>query len=250
MFTLRYPDGALFKRLIYGSLKPLSEVPLSVTSESFLIRALSPDKNLLVEVYIPSTAFETYDVTGDALLTLDRDEFTKAVRKGTKRDNVTLRYEDGARYVIFTLTNTKTGAERSYQITVLETGRELIQSLDLDLPVRMQMESKDFKKIISDAKIIGDELEISYNSGEVIVKSISEGKMFEEKLLLDRPLLSLESREDAASSKYDLDLLKSIASTLEAADVVTIEFGAGLPMRIAIAAEDGSRVTFWVAPRS
>jgi len=250
VFTLRYPDGALFKRLIYGSLKPLSEVPLSVTSESFLIRALSPDKNLLVEVYIPSTAFETYDVTGDALLTLDRDEFTKAVRKGTKRDNVTLRYEDGARYVIFTLTNTKTGAERSYQITVLETGRELIQSLDLDLPVRMQMESKDFKKIISDAKIIGDELEISYNSGEVIVKSISEGKMFEEKLLLDRPLLSLESREDAASSKYDLDLLKSIASTLEAADVVTIEFGAGLPMRIAIAAEDGSRVTFWVAPRS
>ena len=250
MFTVRYPDGALFKRLTYGSLKPLSEVPLSVTNESFIIRALSPHKNLLVEVYIPSTAFETYDITNDALLTLDRDEFSKAVRKGTKRDTVTLRYEDGARHVVLTLINTKTGAERTYQITVLETGRELIQSLDLDLPVRIQMESKDFKKTIADAKIIGDELEITYNSGEVIVKSVSEGKMFEEKLLLDRPLLSLESREDAASSKYDLDLLKSIASTLEAADVVTIEFGTGLPMRIALMAEDGAKVTFWIAPRT
>jgi len=250
VFTVKYPDGALFKRLTYGSLKPLSEVPLSVTSDSFLIRALSPDKNLLVEVYIPSTAFETYDVTSDTLLTLDRDEFSKTVRKGTKRDTVTLRYEDGARHLVFTLTNTKTGAERTYQITVLETGRELIQSLNLDLPVRMQMESKNFKKVIADAKIIGDELEISYNSGEVTVKSVSEGRMFEEKLSLDRPLLSLESREDTASSKYDLDLLKSIASTLEAADVVTIEFGTGLPMRVTLATEDGAKVTFWIAPRT
>ncbi len=250
MFVIKYPDGATFKRLMYGSLKPLSEVPIKVSSDSFLIRALSPDKNLLTEVYMPNTAFESFDITADALLTLDRDEYVKAVRRGTKRDTVTLRYEDGAKQLTLTLTNTKTGAERSYQINILETGRELIQSLELDLPVRFQIESKDLKKLVSDAKLVGDELELTYEDGELIAKCASEGKSFEERMGLDRPLLALESKESKVTCKYDVDLLKSIASTFEVADVVTVEFGTSLPMRIYITTEDGCKVTFWVAPRA
>ncbi len=250
MFVVKYPDGSMFKKLMYGALKPLSEVPLKVTSESFTIRSLSPDKNLLVEILMPSSSFESFEVTGDALLTMDRDEYVKTVRRGTKRDTVTLRYDDGSKYVSITLTNTKTGAERSYQVSILETGRELIQSLDLELPVRFQIESKDLKKLVSDAKLVGDELEIAYSEGEIRVKCASEGKLFEEGLALDRPLLSLESKEDKVSSKYDVDLLKSIASTFEAADVITVEFGAGLPMHIYLSTEDGAKVSFWVAPRA
>lgn len=250
MFNIKYPDGASLKKLLYGSLKPLSEVPIRVDDKSFLIRALSPDKNILVEIYVPSVAFETYDVTGETSLTADRDEFIKVIRRGTKRDIVTLRYEDGAEQLYVTLTNAKTGAERNYQVRVIEFGKELIQSLELELPVKFQIETDDLKKLVSDARLIGEELEITYKEGEIEVTSRSESKMFKETLALDKPLLSLESKESMVTSKYDIDLLKTVSSTFEVADIATIEFGPGLPMKIYLSSDDGSKVTFWVAPRA
>ena len=250
MFNIKYPDGALLKKMLQGSLKPLSDAPIQVDDKSFIIRGLSPDKNILVEVYIPSMSFETYDVAGETKILADRDELLKAVSRGTKRDTVIMRYEDGSEVMGLTLINTKTGSERSYQIKVLGYGQELVQSLDLELPIKIQMESDEFRKIISDAKLVGEELEIAYKEGEIRVSSRSEGKEFREILKLDQPLLSLESKESTVSSVYDLDLLKSVAPSLDVGDVVTIEFGSGLPMRLIVTGDDGSKITVWVAPRA
>ncbi len=250
MFNVKYPDGAALKKLFYGTIKPLSEVPIKVDATSFTVRNLSPDKNVLVEIYIPSTVFETYDVTGETLVTGNRDEFLKVIRRGTKKDVVNLRYDDGADSIAISLINTKTGAERSYRVSVLEYGKELVQPLELELPVKMQIASEDLKKLISDAKLVGEELELVYSDGSVTASSRSEGKEFKEVLSLDKPLIALESKESTVSSRYDIDLLKSVASSFEAGDVATVEFGSGLPMKIELIADDGSRITIWIAPRA
>ena len=250
MFNLRYPDGAALKKIFYGTLKPLSEVPTRVDSKSLIIRGLSPDKNILVEVYMPSTAFETYDISAGNLVNGDRDEFLKVVRRATRKDVVNLRFEDGAEAMFISLINTRTGTERSYRVRVLETGKELIQSLKLDLPVKVQIASEDLKKIISDARLIGEELEIAYREGSMEVSTRSEGKEFRETLLIDKPLLGLESKESTVTCKYDADLLKTLASALDVADVAVVEFGTGLPLKLSLTTDDGSRVTAWVAPRA
>ena len=250
MFNLKYPDGALFKKLFYGGLKALSEVPLQVNQTALTLRALSPDKNILIEIYVPSTAFETYDVGGDTLVTGDRDEFLKAVRRSTKKDIVNLRYEDGAEFINLSLINTKTGAERTYRIRVIEYGKELIQSLELELPVKIQIASDDLKKLISDAKLIGDELELLYNEGNLEASSKAEGKEFKEILALDKPLLSIDSKDPSVTSKYDIDLLKNISPSLDVADSATLEFGSGLPLKITLNSDDGSHIIIWIAPRT
>jgi len=250
MFNLRYPDGAALKKIFYGTLKPLSEVPIRVDSSSLTVRGLSPDKNILVEIYVPSTAFETYDISAENLITGDRDEFLKVVRRATKKDVINLRWEDGAESMFVSLINTKTGTERTYRVRVLETGKELIQSLELDLPVKVQIASEDLRKIISDAKLVGEELNIAYKDGSLEVSCRSEGKEFRETLSVDKPLLGLESKESTVTSRYDVDLLRTLAPALDAADVAVVEFGAGLPLKLSLTTDDGSRITAWVAPRA
>ncbi len=250
MFNLKYPDGAALKKLLYGSIKPLSEVPMKVDQTSLTVRALSPDKNIMVDIYVPSTAFETYDVTSDTLVTGDRDDFLKAVRRGTKKDVVNLRYEDGADLIHYSLINTKTGAERVYRVRVLDYGKELIQALDLDLPVKAQITTDDLKKLINDAKIVGEELELRYSGGKLTARSASEGREFLEVLEQERPLISLTSSEEDAAAKYDVDLLRSVAPALEIADAASLEFGSGYPLKVELRGDDGSRVTIWVAPRA
>jgi len=250
MFNLRYPNGTGLRKMFYGALKPLSEVPIRVDPTSLIVRDLSPDKNVLIEIYIPSTAFETYDVSTENLLTVDRDELLKVVRRATKRDTINLRYEDGAESVFISLINTKTGTERSYRVRVIESGKELIQSLELELPVRVQIASEDLGKIISDAKIIGEELEITYKDSYLEVSTVSEGREFRETLSVDKPLLGLESKEPEVSSRYDIDLLKTLAPVLDVADVTTVEFGTGLPLKLSLITDEGAKITAWIAPRA
>lgn len=250
MFKVTYPDGGKLKKLMQGALKPLSDVPINVNESELLIRALSPDKNLLVEVTIPQAAFDLFDISGESSLTADRDQFLKAIRRATKRDTVTFKYEEGSRQLSIILSNTKTGTERSYMINVLEIGREPVQSLQLELPVKFQVASDDLKKIVRDAKLVGDELELIYREGSIEVISRSENKMFRQVLMLDKPLYSLESKESMVTSKYDVDLLKSISTSFDIADVALVEFGAGLPLKITLSVEDGSKLIFWIAPRA
>ncbi len=250
MFKVTYPNGSTFKKLLQGALKPLSEVPIKVTSESLLIRALSPDKNILVEITIPQSAFESFEAPSETSVVASRDQLLKAIRKALRRDTVTLSYEEGSRYLRLILTNTRTGAERSYDIEISEAGVEPVQSLELDLPVKFQIASDDLKKLVRDAKLVGEELEIIYKEGSIEVISRSENKMFRQVMSLDKPLYGLESRESMITSKYDVDLLKQIATSFDVADIATVEFGSGLPMKITLPVDDGSKLIFWIAPRA
>ncbi|OYT52070.1 MAG: hypothetical protein B6U73_00580 [Desulfurococcales archaeon ex4484_204] len=250
MFRVTYPDGSVFKKMMLGVLKPLDEVPIKVSLDEFLIRSLSPDKNILIEVVMPRSAFESFDCTSETSITASRDQFLKVARRATKRDSVTLVYEEGSRTMRVVLVNARTGTERFFEVELSEAGRELIQSLQLDLPVRLQIASEDLKKLIRDSKIIGEELELTYKEGFIEATVKSEGRMFKEILTMDKPLYSLESKESTASSKYDVDMLRAVVPAFDVTDLITLEFGSGLPLKISMNMEDGSRINIWIAPRA
>ncbi|MEM0361543.1 MAG: hypothetical protein QXH57_01435 [Sulfolobales archaeon] len=249
MFKIKYPVGARIKRIFQDSLKPIDEVPISVDADGLLIRALSPDKNLLVEVVMPQTAFELFDVNRRTTLTVDKSQFLRSFRKVGKKDSVLIEFEEGNRALKLTLINMRTGVERNYVVNVREVGNELVSSINIDLPVRFQIPSEDLRKIIADAKLIDEDLELRYEGNRIEVVSTSENKMFKQILALDRPLYFLEAKETQVSSKYDLDLLKALAKSFTLADVTTVEFGPSLPIKISVEIGDGSRITYWIASK-
>ncbi|MEM1679970.1 MAG: hypothetical protein QXT01_00895 [Sulfolobales archaeon] len=249
MFKIKYPVGARIKRIFQDSLKPIDEVPISVDADGLLIRALSPDKNLLVEVVMPQTAFELFDVNRRTTITVDKSQFLRSFRKVGKKDSVLIEFEEGNRALKLTLINMRTGVERNYVVNVREVGNELVSSINIDLPVRFQIPSEDLRKIIADAKLIDEDLELRYEGNRIEVVSTSENKMFKQILALDRPLYFLEAKETQVSSKYDLDLLKALAKSFTLADVTTVEFGPSLPIKISVEIGDGSRITYWIASK-
>ncbi len=249
MFRLVYGDGGKFKKIFAGAVKPLDTVPLRVSSESLELRALTPDKNMMIEVIIPSTSFEVVEVESETTLALSRESFLKGIRKASKRDSVRMEYEKASRYVKLTLTNIKTGVEREILVEVSEAVTSLIEPIQVELPVRFQIAFDDLKKLVRDVKIVGDEMELVFKDGLIEVLGTSESKTYRTTLALDRPLYQLESKESMVSSKYDVDYLRTVLATLSAADLLTVEFGSSLPLKIHTALEDGTRVTVWIAPR-
>lgn len=249
MFKLIYGDGSRFKRIFTGIAKPLESVPLRVTSGGLELRALTPDKNMMIEVVMPSTVFEVIEVESETTLALSREGFLRSVRRATKRDSITMQYERAARYLRLLLTNIKTGVEREFAVEVSEAITDLVEPIQIDLPVRFQISIEDLKKLIRDIKIVGDEVEMIFKESSIEVIGASEGKSYRTTLTLDRPLYLLESKEIVVSSKYDVDYLKATLSALSVTDLVNVEFGSSLPLKLYASLEDGTRITVWIAPR-
>ncbi|MEM1881494.1 MAG: hypothetical protein QXQ23_06060, partial [Sulfolobales archaeon] len=193
--------------------------------------------------------FELFDVNRRTTLTVDKSQFLRSFRKVGKKDSVLIEFEEGNRALKLTLINMRTGVERNYVVNVREVGNELVSSINIDLPVRFQIPSEDLRKIIADAKLIDEDLELRYEGNRIEVVSTSENKMFKQILALDRPLYFLEAKETQVSSKYDLDLLKALAKSFTLADVTTVEFGPSLPIKISVEIGDGSRITYWIASK-
>lgn len=249
MFRLIYGDGGRFKKIFSGVVKPLDIVPVRVSSGGLELRALTPDKNMMLEVVIPSTAFESIEVESDVSLALSRDGFLRSIRRASKRDTVAMQYEKASRYVKLLLTNIKTGVEREFAIEISEAVTELVEPIQVELPVRFQISLEDLKKLVRDVKIVGDEVEFVFKENNIEVLGTSESKSYKTSLTLDRPLYQLESKEVVVSSKYDADYLKTVLPALSIADLVSVEFGSSLPMKVYAPLEDGTRITVWIAPR-
>lgn len=249
MFSIRYSEGLLLRKYVLSSVKLLSDVPLRVSEDGFLIRGLSPDKSTLIEVSIPSNSFTEYNVSGVNDLTLERDEISKVLKKLGRNDVIQLNYEEGSGVVKAKLINSKSGVERSYEIRI--SGLEgPVDPIQVELPITVRVETSILQRIIKDAKLVGEELTIKYSKDSIEFTSLSEGREYKIVLERGKHLLELTSNfSGVATSTYDIDLLKTILPLLSVFDVATLEFGPSLPLKITLSSEEGVNITSWIAPR-
>ncbi|MCS7099897.1 MAG: hypothetical protein NZ925_06120, partial [Sulfolobales archaeon] len=120
MFKLVYGNGGRFRKIFQGLAKPLSEIPIRVSRNELEFRALTPDSNMMVEVVIPGSAFESFEVLSDTTLALSREGFLRSIRRASKRDTIVMQYEKASRYLKLLLTNIKTGVEREFSVEISE----------------------------------------------------------------------------------------------------------------------------------
>ncbi|MEM2005822.1 MAG: hypothetical protein QW705_02865 [Zestosphaera sp.] len=249
VFSIKHPDGLSFRKYLVSVAKPLSDIPLRVSEEGFLVRGLSPDKSVLAEVFMPPGVFEEYNVSGVNDLTIERDELLKILKRLGKGDSLLLKYEEGGGKVRAMLVNSRSGIERGYDVRVASLEGP-IDPIQVELPISMRVETSIVQRLLKDAKLVGEELTITYSGDAVEFLSSSEGGEFRTVLERGKQLLELTSEtKERVSSTYDIDLLKTATVALSAFDVALICFGPSLPLKISLTGEDGVGVTLWIASR-
>jgi len=246
-----YPIGANFKKIAQACSAALEEVPLIFTPEGMFIEGLSPDKAVMLSVFIPMSSFEEYNLSEEINVVAPKDEFVKAFKRATKRDRVTFEYNVGSRELIIRVTNVRTSIEREYVVSLSEVGYQRIGELDIELEVSARLPTDELANIIKDVAIVGDEATFQYSSESNSIKVLSFGDLGEYRTELKqfKPLTILESTVSAASSKYGVDHLKVLAKVLDLADEVSIYFGPDKPLKAEMSLGEG-RIAIWIAPRA
>lgn len=250
-FRAVYPAATKFKYIVQTLAKVMDEIPFTATPEGLEVKTLTPDKTTMIILKLPITAFEEYDLTEDKkFFVVPADELNRVAKRGTRNDMVELKLDEERRRLEINFIDKKTSVTRSFYIPLRESVAEELAEPQVELTVTARMEADDFKDIINDAKIVSDEVEFAAHDDYLEVAAVSTQKKYTGIFRVGDPLISYEVRGSTpVRAKYSIDLLKATTKATSAADVVTVEYGEALPMRISFDLPSGGVLIYWVSPR-
>ena len=249
MFKASCPNASTLKQVIQALSKISDELVLYATQEGISIKALSPDKTTLAVVEIPSIALEEYTVEEEATLAIPTVDFKKITRRATRNDVLVLTINRETNELVVTLRDKKTSIERKFTIPLVPKEPESIPEIKMELPVSFTMLSQDFKNIVGDLRLVGEEVVIMYDENKVIIKSTGHQKEYVCELFEGNPLVLLTSLVNKAKATYDIDILAVAVQSASAAKNVTISFDTDKPMKIEYELGDGGKLVYWLVPR-
>jgi len=249
-FRAVYPSASKLKYIAQTLAKIASEIPFTANENELTVKVLSPDKTTMIILTLPSLAFEEYECSKEVAFIVSADEFNRTVKRGSRNDMLELTLEREYRRLKATFIDRKLGYRRTFYVPLREGVVEKLPEPKIELPVSVRMVSDDFKNIIKDAKIVGDEIEFIATQDKIEVRTITPQKEYYNILLPDRPLVSMVVREAEVRSTYGIDLLEAALKATSASETVTLEFGSSMPMKIVFDVPGGGTLTYWVAPRA
>lgn len=249
MFKALYPNASRLKHVIQVLAKLSDELPFYVTQSDISVKVLSPDKTMLVVLNIPSLVFEEYVVDEEGTFILSATEFRKIIRRATRNDTLLLTVNRETNELIAVLRDKKTGVEREFGITLIQRPPEPVPELQLDLPVSFTALSQDFKNIVGDLKLTGEEALFIYEEGKIVIKASEQQKEYICELREGSPLVFLNSTVDKASASYSIEMLLEASQPAAVSSQVVISFDSGKPMKVEYELEGGGKLIYWLVPR-
>ncbi len=252
VFRCIYPAATKFKYIVQTIVKILDEVPFIATSEGLEVRTLTPEKTTMIILRMPTTSFEEYQLEEEEkTFIVPADDLNKVAKRGTRNDLVELALEEEQRRLRVTFIDKKTSVTRTFYVPLREGVVERLSEPQVELTVSLKMLADDLKNIINDVKLVGDEAEFIGLEDRFEVRSVTPQREYHGVFEVGNPLITYDIRGEApVRSKYAIDLLKASTKAASAADAVTVEFGEGLPLRLAFDLPGGSSLIYWITPRT
>ena len=237
-------DARVWRYVVSAISKIIEEGAFIVDNEGLRFKAMDPSHVVMIDYFIPSSAFEEFEVEGEEAIGVNFEDITKIMRRATKEDKLGLETE-GSKLIISLIGK----GVRKFILPQLSLTTESLPEPQIEFNVKVRILSDLFKDMVKDLEPIGDILYLEASEEEFKAKATSD--LGEAEVVIDREsgnIIDFEVKEPSKAS-YSIDYFVDMSAATNAANTVSIEFSTDMPSKIEFELPQEGRLTFYVAPR-
>ncbi|MGC9079356.1 MAG: hypothetical protein ACP5G1_01310 [Nanopusillaceae archaeon] len=244
------PQAKELKSVIPAVVSFLSEGTFRAKSDGIFLSSLDPANVAIILLDLYPNMFTEYDIEEEEeKFTINLEDFKKILSKVKLKEQIELRLDKNKNKFIITV---KGKTVRTFTLPLIETESEFQHDIsNLDLPIKIEMDSKAFYEIVEDAKVIADELKIKADPDENKIIFSAEGELKDMVVELTPQSESVLSMEipKKGTAKYSIDYLYKLSKVAKISDTLTLKFDDEKPLWIDYRSTDKFKFGFVLAPR-
>lgn len=248
MSRLRFRDATVWKYSIVAISKIIEEAAFVINEDGLRLKAIDPSSTILVDFYIPSSAFSEYALEGaEHVISVNMEDLARILKRAGKNDELVLSVTEISKLGVIL----EGRGSRKFVLPALESRAEEMPEIEFEIAFSGAMLSSMFKQIVKEMKPISDVIEFEANSEDqkLYVRATGEIANAEHEIDLASGVLIEYELKNSARSKYSSEYLADIATAAPAAENVRIGFGDETPILIDFVLPYGGSLKFYVAPR-
>jgi len=242
---LVFSDARVWRYMVNALSKIIEEAVFKVDNDGLKLRAMDPSHVVMVDMLIPASSFEEFDIEGETTIGVSLDDLNKVLKRALKNDALALDVKEETLSIIF-----KGRFERIFTIPLLSLELEKLPEPKIEFKVSFRALSKTFRDTLKDLEPISEVVE--FQASKEKVKIIGSSERGEAEIVLDvegGSLLELNVSEES-QSRYSIDYLKDTIPVSQVTDIVEVSFSTNMPCKISYELPGGGYVAFLIAPRT
>lgn len=219
-------------------------------TEGVRLKAMDPSHVMLVDFYIPPTAFEEYTVEAETILLIPLEATAKILRRAKKYDKLMMA-SDGSKLILALIS--KGNVQRTFVLPLLTGSYEEIPELSLEFEAQAKILGATLATSLSILEDVGDVLKI--RASKEGISLISSSELSEVEIPLTVASGALIDYQPPTSSEefmniYSMDYISVVIPVSRLAETITIKLGKDMPCEISLDLTSGSQLKLFVAPRT
>jgi len=241
---LTFFDARVWKYVITGIAKVVKETVVRINEEGFRIRTMDEAKVVLIDFFIPSDAFETFEVEGETSFGVNLEEMARVVRRATKEDKISIHVGESTYSIIFI-----GHGERKFTLPQLDVAEEEIPEPSIEFNNMVVLRSDAYRELVKDLETIADTVTFHLEPGTLRVEAKSDLGYAEVIIPEDSGVILEQEVSESAKSSYSIEYLTYVSSVSQVADKVKLELGNDMPLQATFEIGESGRLLYLVAPR-
>jgi len=225
----------------------VEEATFEATNEGLTFRAMDPSHVALVDLLMPNSSFEKYEVDKPFKFSLRVEDFVKLVSRSEAKDSVEMAStEEDTISVKFA-----DGYKREFTIHLIESSTAPAPLPKLEFDAKVTLTKSIFEKLLGDISAVADQVTIEATKDKLSFAGKSDvGKANIALAKNDADILELQVKNDCKAT-YSVDYLTNILRAVGGvADTVECSFSSKKPVLLNMKLNDqGARIHFYLAPR-
>jgi proliferating cell nuclear antigen PCNA len=243
-----FPQAKEIKNILPAIVSFLSEGTFKANKDGIFLSSLDPANVAVILLDMYPNMFTEYDIQDEEKFTINLEDLKKIMTRVALKNQISWEIDKEKNKFILTVYGK---AKKVFTLPLIESEGSFMDLPNLELPVKVEMDSKAFYDIIESAKVIADEIKIVADPEGPKVSFIAEGELKDMRIDLtpqDESVLSMEV-PSKAMTRYSIDYLYKLSKVARISDTLTFKLDSGKPIWIDYKSTDKFKFGFVLAPR-